>query len=238
MDALVGNPTHFFVGESDRAQQRATVRVPDDIGYRLNQMGLIAGDFIHNVRSALDVLISTLLRLQGKPDASSNFPIVRVDNKDSRISTRKLLQGLVREQKAIIKGLQPYQRTYGSRFLLSLQALSNDEKHRILHPAKLLVTRLHIEIAPPAKIVERRYAKKIVLKPGAEVFSVRLNPYPKGEVEMQYHITTEIAFAEAPGYDAVARMGEFVHILDHATAIVERLALTLDPPHGVGPTFG
>lgn len=220
MDALIGDPAHFFVAESDRPQKRVTVRVPNDIGYSLPEMGLVAGDFIHNVRSALDVLVSSLLRLRGRPDASSNFPIVTVDNQETRKSVKKALQGLSLEQKAIIKGLQPHHGTYGSRFLISLRDLSNDEKHRILHPAKLIVTDLRIDFGPTAKIIEQRFPPKIMLKPGAEVFSCRLEPYPEGKVQMQYNITTEIAFAEAPGYDAVA-------MLDHATAIAERLALTL-----------
>lgn len=80
-------------------------------------LGVILGDYVHNLRSALDHLITGLVLLNGEvPDRKNEFPIyesealfeARVLRPRSR-GKSSALRGVSDEAVAIITGCQPYQ---------------------------------------------------------------------------------------------------------------------------------
>lgn len=103
---------------------------PDD------ELGVIIGDFAHNARSALDLLISQLSKLP--PDDgrrfSLQFPIFGTP-KGYRDHMKRYLAGVIPEHATIIEGFQPYKRSDGldNDALGILSHINDTDKHRIIH---------------------------------------------------------------------------------------------------------
>jgi hypothetical protein len=107
--------------------------------------GVVLGDFIHNVRSALDYLAWRLVeigdqrasRLKRWRPENVYFPIY-----DSRERFREncwRLPGLTLRQWAILEREQPYKRYFDTSLspLSRLRDLSNKDKHQLVTPIKL-----------------------------------------------------------------------------------------------------
>ncbi len=106
------------------------------------ERAVVLGDFLHNVRSALDHLVWQLVLLEGTsaPGPQCQFPIALTENayvgRDARSGMRKrMLAGVGADQLAIIDRVQPYRlgESASTHFLANLQWLSNIDKHRTLH---------------------------------------------------------------------------------------------------------
>ncbi len=114
-----------------------------------DRLGLIAGDCIHNLRSALDNLAFQLAlahnkgRLSNNIERYSGFPILSNDiarDPESLKTFNKMTRGIDPLAKAEIEGLQPYKR--GNRFstdpLWQLNKLDIEDKHRLPHSTRLV----------------------------------------------------------------------------------------------------
>jgi len=107
--------------------------------------GVMLGDGLHNLRSALDHLIYQLVLLDsGKPGTGENaYPISdtgknywSVGAKGQESTRERRLRGVSDAHKAIIDETQPYRARVppGAAYALSaLRDLSNHDKHRLLH---------------------------------------------------------------------------------------------------------
>lgn len=130
--------------ERDRSEYvvvgEVTEPIPDPVRW-----SLILGDALHNLRSALDHLVWQRVVLNtGKKGGRSNlYPIATSGarywsiTKDGRQSLRdRALKGVSDEHRALIDALQPYRAREPDKahFLVTLQALSNQDKHRLLNP--------------------------------------------------------------------------------------------------------
>ena len=108
------------------------------------ELGLLIGDCLHNMRSALDNLVYDLaIAHRGFPLSKSiakgsQFPIFK-DRDQFMGKGMNQIRGIHPDAKAIIESLQPYHR--GEKFafhrLWMLRELSNADKHRLLHPTLL-----------------------------------------------------------------------------------------------------
>jgi len=135
-------------------QPRAEIHeIPDKRGYpwlalrvRLAkpiplELGLVAGDAIHNMRSALDHLVCRLVELNGhKAHNRKAFPIYEnrpaPSPKKSRTNYKGPLDGLRHDHRASVIALQPFKRkgTAEARRLVVLGALDNLDKHQLVVP--------------------------------------------------------------------------------------------------------
>jgi hypothetical protein len=120
----------------------------------LYHWGLLLGECIHNLRSALDNLAFALARLVSDPPSTPSalhFPICRDKSgfeKSDRI--RRSLDQMPAEAAALIERLQPFHRD-GSEAsghpdndpLVLLQWLSNQDKHRIPSVVLVAPTEIH-----------------------------------------------------------------------------------------------
>lgn len=107
------------------------------------RFGVILGDCIHNLRSALDHLICqvTLLDL---PDGTSadgvcnrtQFPIIYEGEAKFESDANYRIPGLSAEHRALVKHVQPYHAGDGAHRhpLAVLAKLSNADKHRLINP--------------------------------------------------------------------------------------------------------
>ena len=127
-----GNPYGIFPdydGHTDKCILRAEVHTPPP-----QEWGVIIGEIIHNLRSALDHLVWQLALLQtSTPYDRTAFPITTTRN-NYRDSGRRLVQDLTARQEALIKWLQPYRRGQKAKcdFLWLLQDVNNTDKHRVI----------------------------------------------------------------------------------------------------------
>lgn len=95
--------------------------------------GLNAGDFICNLRSALDHLAWNLALLKNRfPRKKICFPIFGEDTLDAQLKITESTFGIPEEAIAIMKSLQPYHSgdAYRSAHLWRLHFLWNTDKHR------------------------------------------------------------------------------------------------------------
>ena len=100
------------------------------------EWGLIIGDFAHNARSALDLLVYQLSQLppDNKRRFALEFPICdEVEDYTSKV--QRYLAGVAPEHIAIIEDFQPYKGLKGSHddALGILRAINNADKHRIIN---------------------------------------------------------------------------------------------------------
>jgi hypothetical protein len=105
---------------------------PDD------RLGVVVGDCLYNLRSALDHLACRLVEVHGGTVTSrTQFPIVDKRRKDKagKYVPLTIDGGISAAALATIESLQPYQRggTAEQHPLSILRELSNADKHRLLH---------------------------------------------------------------------------------------------------------
>jgi hypothetical protein len=115
----------------------------------LEQWGLVLGECIHNLRSALDNLAYALARLQQDPPARPGriaFPIFK-DRQQFLSNGKQNIDQLPTVAAGRIEQLQPFQRddpndptTPDQDPLLQLQWLSNTDKHRVPTVALVSIT--------------------------------------------------------------------------------------------------
>lgn len=106
------------------------------------RFGVILGDCVHNLRSCLDHIIWQVTLLDdGTPNEQTQFPIASKSESQFEGMANRRIPGLSAEHRALVKRTQPYHA--GDRApahpLAVLAALSNVDKHRIVHPTYSLL---------------------------------------------------------------------------------------------------
>jgi hypothetical protein len=99
-------------------------------------LGVIVGDFLHNLRCVLDHLVWQLVLLnRQEPGEHNQFPIF--DTPDAyKKKAGRYLRGVAADHRALIETFQPYHlgADASSHYLAVLHDLSNIDKHRFVHP--------------------------------------------------------------------------------------------------------
>jgi hypothetical protein len=153
-------------------------------------MSLLAGDAMHNTRTALDHLACACVRASGKePTDQTAFPI------NERRPTGRFLEvfkaKVARMKRGYVEGitrLQPYENpaTDESRKLLRLGVLDNLDKHKLLIPTATVANpdpvrplKTYGASAEPPKVI---YNVGAALAPGVEFCRQRLPRRRTGQV--------------------------------------------------------
>jgi len=127
---------HSSMGEFDHEAwewvERVQIHEPPPIRF-----GVILGDVVHNLRSALDHLVwQTTLLDGGTPDRGTQFPIVTKSAEAFERTADRQIPGLSAEHRELIRQVQPF--LAGSDAdphpLAVLALLSNTDKHQIVNP--------------------------------------------------------------------------------------------------------
>ncbi len=206
------------------------VQAPDPM------LGVKVGEFIHNVRSALDHLAWGLVLCSGgTPTRDTMFPIyqshgewITVLEKPRPNGRASPLEGVAKGARALIKAAQPYHegKRAVSHPLMKLVRLSNEDKHRRLHVAQVTAKRTGpLRFDPPGIVTVRdvRYAPPgTVVKNGAQVARVKLRWDAVPHAKMYVSATSDIniAFGEA-GKTPIADLADLANILLTAMEIYE-----------------
>jgi hypothetical protein len=95
-------------------------------------LAVIAGDVIHNTRSALDHMAVALV--PRKRRSSTSYPVIERLDKDALVTFKTACKGMPRSARRIIKENQPYRSgpSAALHWLALLSALENADKHRNL----------------------------------------------------------------------------------------------------------
>jgi len=135
IDRFIASKPYFFVLETAPKLPNYSIvarvrHLPDE------EWGLIIGDFAHNARSALDLLVYQLsqLPLDDNGRFYLEFPIFdEVEGYMNKV--QRCLAGVAPEHIAIIEDSQPYKGLKGSHndALGILRAINNADKHRIIN---------------------------------------------------------------------------------------------------------
>lgn len=208
--------------------------------------GVIIGEIIHDLRSALDHLVWQLVISTGStPTRESQFPIYsdRPRNRQGGMNRRarwaKMLTGVDHADATAIKALQPYRRTHRLLYcpLAELSALSNKDKHNVLL-ATLGAAVGHEGIGPLLTFLPLPSGARIVdvvsftppaygavpLPPGStELVSFRMDPpYLHPQVRVERYLPMTVAFGGnwLPLHDIQNFVAEVTTILDYFEPIV------------------
>jgi hypothetical protein len=197
--------TGFWINGSPYALMEKRDTKPDTYCFELIEMhdppmalGLIFGDYVHNLRSALDHLVWQFVLLNGRtvPRHRWNevyFPVV--DTRVGEFWEKPPLRWLTAEQVMFIEGFQPYRSGDAPNPLSDLNYLWNADKHRLINP---VATRIAKE-GPTFRITEGRattwFNTKIALEARAKVAGWRADPGTQPKVQVT-RFPVDIAFGE------------------------------------------
>jgi hypothetical protein len=179
------------------------------------EFGTVVGDYIQNLRAALDYLAWEMVRNGSDPPGRDGglsvlFPIYRRmwakrGRNNFRAQVPRRLPGVPREQLVYVRSFQPYHKRRPKWQLGALADLSNRDKHRVLTPVHSFASRftrrhlsastgpIHrwrrlVEFGQP--VDERTPFVEAVVDPGAEVL-------------LMTGVASKIVFESRPGRDHV-----------------------------------
>jgi hypothetical protein len=208
--------------------------------------GIIVGDAIHSLRSALDQLVYGAAT---DPTSMCAFPIYD-SPKDWEIESPGILWSVPKELRALIYAAQPFHlgdRAH-SHALAMLRKLSNLDKHRTIPTTALIPVSAEAQVT---KTVGIKSYKKLRLRSGkplergAEIAELRFEPDDSGaqpQVEMNGHFLFEVAFGRGPVPSALY-MKPIVQAFNdsmgmYAFSVIRKASEILEPgverPDGLG----
>jgi hypothetical protein len=224
LDADIGrfykSETHRIVDEFDEDSGWYRFTLAVDVQPPL-RWSVLLGDWLHNLRSALDHLAWELVKHNGgSPGVWTGFPICLTSHAflDAKGGQRQLA-GMSREARALVERVQPFQgKVPDYHPLRVLQQLSNSDKHRTVAPVLAIVrpADAHDEAftvesnLPP---IDQRLINIIgqPLNDGAPLLALRFKSKPT--IKLRAVIPVQIAFGEdheITGYESLKGLGNYV----------------------------
>jgi hypothetical protein len=166
------------------------------------EWGIIVGDAVNNLRSALDQLVYAVA---ADPTDACAFPIYRTE-RDWTIKSPGLLWSVPEQIQAFIKSAQPYHlgdRAETHPFAM-LQALDNLNKHRTIPTTALVPASARCEVTSTVGVASRG---EVTIKPrapleyGTKFAQLKFKPDDSGlepHVEMDSHFDFKVSFGRGP----------------------------------------
>ena len=242
MDAFFSadEPPHYSVGSFDvdawEWVERFHVRREPPLRF-----GVLIGDCVHNLRSALDHLVWQVTILDGgSPNNATQFPIVGKSEEAFEKAADRQIPGLNAKHRRFVKSLQPFSAGADAdgHALAVLASLSNTDKHRVLNPtysfvkgdAQQRVDRLVGSFRGPGESPVERFwilSDGDRLKHGAPWFRMIWRKDAEIPVDVKLGGTMDLGFAFGEmGMDS----SEFRPIADTVSKIIERLMTDFPEP--------
>lgn len=222
---------------ADRTEITFTCRfstVPDLTGW-----GLIIGDCVHNLRSALDHVVWQAAGIAGRAPSGTEFPIFTDKVRFLWPETKKggglyKIRGIKdRSVRAFIEDTQPWKRRPqgpNDEHLAVLHALDINDKHRVLSPIAVIPRTLDLvgslefadegDAAPP--LIEPLVGEWDPIEDGTPLFVMHLAG-PVSKVKMEFGITLGIALPVGTGQVAGGVTGTLGELCKYTRWVVEEL---------------
>lgn len=199
------------------------------------KLGIIIGDCLHNLRSALDNLAYSLLCAHTRRPSSdrktkSAFPIVggggiRPDKWDEMVG------GIAPEAQTRIDCLQPYKRgdSYKTDPLWILNRLSNIDKHRLIHLPAVTSIKSDLRGLDPDVLRQTDLRVGVPVEDGTIVARIPGDILPNEEVKVNLNFSIEVVFPEGTVVSGQRIVTALNRLRDHITdKVVSPLAPYLD----------
>jgi len=146
---------------------RAEQPIPD-------QWSLVVGEFCHNARGALDLLVNRISTIDLCDPARRRlqFPIFDFEE-DYRAKEEQYLRGVSSEHRAIIESFQPFRvdANYKADPLGKLSELNNADKHRLILIVEIFAKVERLRITGRMGGVELEGNAVAILEPGSSIGS-------------------------------------------------------------------
>jgi len=163
------------------------------------EWGVLVGEIVHNLRSALDQAAYTAAGTKASRD--TKFPICRTEEDWDKWAC-SMIYGIPEKAVTVIQQAQPYRyskETRGRHELVLLNGMWNHDKHRLLHTTALVLgsPRPPISVVRDvAEIIKPRFLSK-PLEDDTEVVRVTVRPSgPNPKLKMDGKLAVGVAFAE------------------------------------------
>ena len=189
----------------------------------LGEWGLILGDVLHNLHSALDALAWQLASIglgrepTEKEAPGISFPIRKRPEDFASAS----LEHFTSTHRGMLGEVQPYKR--GHEALWTLRQLSNRDKHRIILPTYLMHEdfKLTVSVVRDCEIVSVTHTPPGPFKDGRELARVKV-AIAGPELETEGH-------AKLSGYIALSDGTRLQHLIDRIGKEVRRILSDFEP---------
>lgn len=202
-----------------------------EVGVPKREWGVLIGELVHNLRSALDHAVSAAA---AEPSRAHQFPIVleREDWPKQRDGRLKTLPAAVVE---LIKAQQPFHAqpplTPERHLLAVLARLSNADKHRLLHTAVLSIAEARPEFQLVQDVADVRDTHVFYgpLERGAELarlLIVPAGPNPKIRVAGEFAFT--LAFTDPLRRGSVLDGAPVIELLTAIWRLVEDIVIRIE----------
>ena len=158
---IARRPITVRIWSGERARKHETFcreRVPEDVP-------LLIGDAVHNIRSASDLLANDLLRIAGSNKSDARFPFGESENDYTEMEKRGRLNGLPDDLRTMIKALKPWEGT-----LRAIHKLDIVDKHQMVVPTLIF-----------AKPGEYGFGVGVSAHGGGAIMSIRVAGDPEPE---------------------------------------------------------
>jgi hypothetical protein len=208
-----------------------TWRFAEDEAPPLTRWGVLIGDVVHEVSSALDhIAWQFALKTRPKPSRSTAFPVCVHPGDWENKSTRGMLQHIGEDERTFIKRKQPYPALHGKtpeeHVFAMLKLLSRIDKHQVIPAAAVAPLDTDIEFINMRDIAAMRdftvYDKP--MKQGAKLARLFVEPSgPNPDVDMNLNLSLYITFA-GPEYGHM----EGSHVFTLLHALIRAMSLTID----------
>jgi len=186
--ALLSKPENLYriTTNEDLERQLLTIKGESIGSLEVLNLGLIAGDFVCNLRGSLDHLAWALAKIgKRRPSSETCFPVCIRDGSRTQAKIAVATAGMPNGAVAAVKSFQPYNsgKAYKTHHLWRLNFLWNANKHRIVGLHSINSGTL-FEVARGVPIIEARKFQDhgIVTIPLSAKDKVRLNPRPNTEI--------------------------------------------------------
>jgi hypothetical protein len=198
---IEANPCEV-VGERDSQSGQIVLRMRLPKGpFRLSpRLGLLAGDAIHNLRSALDHLAYQLAVIGTGPGKGTQFPIFENPD-DYRYNEKRLLEGIAPRHRTVIESVQPYHARKLSAatdplpsphdpiavnlYLMALGRLDNMDKHRSLLPRSAIVPFTQPQFEGVRRVEGTYPGQMVRVEDGAELYRITALELLPGHTEVK-----------------------------------------------------
>lgn len=188
--------------------------------------GLIAGDAIHNLRSALDHLVWQLVLANGRqPTDETMFPIAR-SAKQFQAGGLRRIKGVSAQAQAAIQAAQPYKG--GNDAFWRLHRLDANDKHRVLYVVGAAHNSVILEFKLPSgdvfpKIGLRPADRQFPLKDGAALYGVEMGgrtDYAENDPQFAF----EVALSDGEVVEGEPLLEMLAQLADFTSAFIETFA--------------
>jgi hypothetical protein len=238
LDFLTHDPKPYSISIHDEAESGDQVYVVHVAATPPEEWGLIIGDCVHNLRSALDHLAWQLVESNRQtPSENTTFPISATKAKFESPGTQGKMHTFSRDARAAVTALKPYQG--GNEALWRIHRLNIIDKHHLLIPVgaayRNFIVTMRIPKHPdwPAEPGAPEFFPPIALQPkdrmyplvaDAPIFRIMAAARSSPEVDNNYQFTFEIAFGKGDPVEGEPVIPTLRQLADEVERLIEGFA--------------